>query len=123
MLPNNKVEEQTAEEIKSNVTSAIIEYFGLKPDELNELVINRIDVHCDYQFDDKEEIDIIINILEKAPQNYYTYKKHILKNDKDGYILKYYSTKKNKSIIEPISFETGYIAIEKKGEENEKTKS
>ena len=123
MLPNLKVEDKNAEQIKAEVASTIVDYFELELDDLNELVVNRIDIHSDYKYDDKDEIDIIINILDKAPQNYYTYQKHLLKNDSDGYMLKYYSVKKNNEIIEPITFETGYKAFKKgDGDESENFK-
>ncbi len=123
MLSNFKVEDKTAEQIKAEVASTIVDYFELEPDELNELVVNRIDIHSDYKYDDKDEIDIIINILDKAPNTYYTYKKHLLKNDNNGYMLKYYSVKKNNEIIEPITISTGYKAFEKgDGKKDEKVK-
>ena len=116
MLPNSKVEDYTAEEIKNNVIKTIIEYFELEPTELNELVINRIDIHCDYNFDDKEEFIIIRNILKKAPDNLYTYKKYLLKDDGDGYILKYLAVRKNKYVQEIVGIEDDILVIDKEKE-------
>ena len=116
MLTNSKVEEQSATDIKQSVIQAIMDYLELKPEELNELVVNRIDVCCDFNYDDREEFVIIKNILDKAPNGVYTYRKHLLKDDKDGYILKYYSVRKNKEVVEPLTIEDGMITIPKKGE-------
>ena len=118
MLTNSKVEEQSATDIKQSVIQAIMDYLELKPEELNELVVNRIDICCDFNYDEKEEIEIITNILDKAPNGVYTYRKHLLKDDKDGYILKYYSVRKNKEVVEPLTIEDGMITIPKKESEH-----
>ena len=105
MLPNNKVEKYTAEEIQFNVSNTIVEYFKLEPSELNQLVVNRIDIHCDYKYEDKEEYSIIKNILKKAPENFYTYKKRIIDDEEKGYIFKYLAVRKNNNIQNFISIQ------------------
>lgn len=119
MLPNIKVEEQTATDIKADVIKSIMEYLELEPEELNDLVLNRIDICCDFNYDEKEEIEIITNILDKAPDSIYTYKKHLIKNDKDGYVLKYYSVRKDKEVVEPITIVDGMITIPKESKQDE----
>ena len=105
MLPNNKVEKYPAEEIQFNVSNTIVEYFKLEPSELNQLVVNRIDIHCDYKYEDKEEYSIIKNILKKAPENFYTYKKRIIDDEEKGYIFKYLAVRKNNNIQKFISIQ------------------
>lgn len=115
MLPNDKVENYTAKEIKLSAAKAIIEYFGIEPTELNELKLNRIDVHCDYKFKDNEEYAIIKNILKKAPDKFYTYRKKLVLDNEDGYILKYLAVRKNKSVDEIISVEDDVLEVEEEG--------
>lgn len=119
MLPNNKVEKYTADEIKSNVIKVILQYFKLEPTELNDLVLNRIDVHCDYKFDNQEQYLIIKNIIKKAPDTFYTYKKRLIKDDQDGYLLKYIAFRKNKNIDNLITLENKTLEIEREMEEYE----
>lgn len=119
MLPNNKVEKYTADEIKSDVRKVIIEYFNLEPAELNELVLNRIDVHCDYKFDNEVQYLIIKNIIKKAPDRFYNYKKRLIKDDKDGYLLKYIALRKNKNIEDILTLEEKNLEVESEVEEYE----
>lgn len=120
MLPNYKVENYTKYEIKDKVNSVIMEYFGLELQELNELVLNRLDVHCDYDYGEGEDYDIILNILDKAPEKIYGYKKIIQKNDKNGYILKYLAVSKKKYAEELITIENNLIRVEKGNKDYEK---
>ena len=116
MLPNIKVEKQSETAIKADVIQSIMEYLQLESYELNELVANRIDVFCDFNYDDREEFVIIKNILDKAADTIYTYRKHLEKDDKDGYILKYYSVRKDKEVVEPVTIEDKMTTIQKKEE-------
>ena len=55
----------------------------------------RIDVKNDYQYQDNEEWEIIKNIIDKAPDTIYSYKKDVRRNDDTGYVVKYVSSKGN----------------------------
>lgn len=86
-VPHYLVEQYTQYQIINNVQNIIMEYFNLKQQEINKIQLNRIDIHNDFQFQSNEELNIIKNILNKAPDNFYKYKKQLLKDDDEGYIL------------------------------------
>ena len=98
-VPHFLVEQYTQYQIISQVQNIIMKYFNLKQQEINKIQLNRIDIHNDFKFQDNEELEIIKNILKKAPDNFYTYKKQLLKDDKDGYILVYKSIRKNNTLL------------------------
>ena len=105
-VPHYLVEQYTQYQIINNVQNIIMEYFNLKQQEINKIQLNRIDIHNDFQFQSNEELNIIKNILNKAPDNFYKYKKQLLKDDDEGYILVYKSIRKNNTIL---SVERGII--------------
>ena len=105
-VPHYLIEQYTQYQIISKVQNIIIEYFNLKQQEINKIQLNRIDIHNDFKFQSDEELNIIKDILKKAPDNFYTYKKQLLKDDKDGYILVYKSIRKNNTLL---SIEKGII--------------
>lgn len=119
MLPNFKLEELTADAIKYNVNKAIMTYFNLQQKELNELVLNRLDIHCDYDFGEDEDYDIIRNILEKAPDKFYTYQKKLILDSKDGYIMKYLAVRKNEYIEDLMTIENNLLRLDKEKQKNE----
>ena len=98
MLPHDKVEVFAEPIIITECEMTILEFFDLIPDDLNELVLNRLDVKCDFHYNDLEEFEIIKNILAKAPDKLYSYQKRLLKNDDEGYILTYSAIRKNDRI-------------------------
>lgn len=100
MLPHDKVETFDAETIIFECKMEIMDFFGLKEEDLNELVLNRLDIKCDFHYKDLEEFEIIKNIIAKAPDKIYSYKKRLLKNDDEGYILTYSATRKNNNLDE-----------------------
>lgn len=96
MLSHNNVEKYTADEIIENTKKVIIEYFNLEPECLNEITLNRLDIHCDYRYEDEEELAIIKNILEyKASNKIYTYKKRPKKDNSKCYIYTYSAIRKD----------------------------
>ncbi len=105
-VPHFLVEQYTQYQIINNVQNIIMEYFNFKQQEINKIQLNRIDIHNDFKFQDNEELEIIKNILNKASDNFYTYKKQLLKNDSEGYILVYKSIRKNSTLL---SVERGII--------------
>lgn len=98
MLPHDKIELFEEYEIIAECETAIMKFFGLKYDDLNQLKLNRLDVKCDYRYKDLEEFGIIKNIIAKAPNKLYSYQKRLLKNDDEGYILTYSAISKNNRI-------------------------
>jgi len=95
-ISHSHIETYTADEIIENTRNIIMEYFELEPENLNELTLNRLDVHCDYRYEDDEELAIIKNILEhKAPDEIYSYKKRQKKNNSNAYIYTYSAIRKN----------------------------
>lgn len=94
-LEHDKVETFTEKEIIEECYIELTNFFDLTPDDLNELKLNRLDVKCDYRYEDLEEYAIIKNIIEKAPDKIYTYEKKLLKDDDYGYIVTYSATRKN----------------------------
>ena len=105
-VPHFLVEQYTQYQIISEVKNIIMEYFNFKQQEINKIQLNRIDIHNDFKFQSDEELNIIKDILKKAPDNFYTYKKQLLKNDSEGYILVYKSIRKNSTLL---SVERGII--------------
>ena len=104
MLPHDKIENYTAEQILEKTRNVIMKYFELQPDDLNELTLNRIDIYCDYRYKDKEELEIIKNVLDKAPDWLRNYKKDIEDTTK-CYLLKYLSQNKAKPDIDDTDIE------------------
>lgn len=100
MLPHDKVEVFAEPIIITECEMTILEFFDLIPDDLNELVLNRLDVKCDFHYNDLEEFEIIKNIIAKASDKIYSYQKRLLKNDDEGYILTYSAIRKNNRINE-----------------------
>lgn len=118
-VPHFLVEQYAEYQIINKVRNVIMEYFDLQQEEINNIQLNRIDIHNDFKYQNDEELDIIKNILYKATDSFYTYQKQILKDDEDGYILVYKAIRKNKRIDTLLSVEKGKI-IDKWGElENE----
>lgn len=108
-VPHCLVEQYTQYQIINNVQNIIMKYFNLKQQEINKIQLNRIDIHNDFKFQSDEELNIIKNILNKAPDNFYTYKKQLLKDDDEGYILVYKAIRKNNSTDTLLSVERGII--------------
>lgn len=96
MLPHFMVEEYDEAEILGELEGAIITCFGLEDNELNEFKLNRLDIKCDFKYKNQEEFNIIKNILEKAPDQFYTYKKQIREDDEKGYLFTYVAVRKQK---------------------------
>lgn len=105
-IPHFLVEQYTQYQIICEAKNIIMEYFNLKQQEINKVQLNRIDIHNDFKFKSDEELNIIKNILNKAADTFYTYKKQLLKDDNEGYILVYKSIKKNNTLL---SVEKGII--------------
>lgn len=121
MIPHHKLESHTAKEIINNVTTVILDLFELDLEDLNEIVLNRIDIKCDFRYADDEEYTIIKSILSKVVDNYYCYQKEILQNDEKGYILTFSrptNGEVRKGIITASTKKITNKAVEK---ENEKT--
>lgn len=96
MVSHSHIETYTADEIIENTKKIIMEYFELESKYLNEITLNRLDIHCDYRYEDDEELKIIKNILEqKAPNEIYSYKKRPKKNNSNAYIYTYSAIRKN----------------------------
>ena len=94
-IQHDKVETYTEQQIIEQCYIELTNFFDLTPDDLNELNLNRLDVKCDFKYQDLEEYAIIKNIISKAPDKIYTYKKRVLKDDDYGYIVTYSATRKN----------------------------
>ena len=94
-VPHELVAPRTEDEIIAYVEKVIIDYFSFQKEELNPLTLFRIDVKNDYQYQDNEEWEIIKNIIDKAPDTIYSYKKDVRRNDDTGYVVKYVSSKGN----------------------------
>ncbi len=87
MVPHYKLENYKATEILKDVTAVIQELFEIATEDLNEILLNRLDIKVDYRYKDDEEYQIIKNILSKVSDKYYSYQKQVKKDDETGYIL------------------------------------
>ena len=96
MLPHFMVEEYDEAEILGELEFAISTCFNLEDNEMNELRLNRLDIKCDFKYKNQEEFNIIKNILEKAPDQFYTYKKQIREDTEKGYLFTYVAVRKQK---------------------------
>lgn len=96
ILSHDKVEAYTADEILQHVNQVIMEYFELEEHELNAMVLTRIDIKCDYRFADNEEYKIIKNIISKASQKTYHYKKEPVTDTDKEYSVKWLARKTKK---------------------------
>ena len=105
MLPHFMIEEYDEAEILGELEFAISTCFELEEDEMNELKLNRLDIKCDFKYKNQEEFNIIKNILEKAPDQFYTYKKYIKDIKDDVYLFTYLAVRKHKYVDSLIRVE------------------
>ena len=98
MLPNEKVEEFTTNEILSNVKNAIMCYFELTEEEMEPIRLSRIDIKCDYLCQNDDMI-IIKNILSKTKSHFRSYDKAVKMDSNKGYVLTY-SSRINRNNLE-----------------------
>ena len=95
-VPHEKVERYTASEILNNVTEVIAYYFGIDKELINNnYTLTRIDIKNDVKCENIEKINIIKNIIKKAPDRIGKYKKETLQDDVSGYTVKYINRKSN----------------------------
>ena len=100
-IPHFKLEKFNAKQIEEHIKTLIKNVFEFEEEELNELVLNRIDVKCDYYYENVEKLLIIKNIIEKAPDQFFNYKKEMNNeiNEKGGYYVTYTSKNIGKNSV------------------------
>ena len=89
MLEHKAIKNYTSEQILENTKNVVMQYFKLEQDEINKIVLTRIDIKTDYRYKNEEELKIIKNIIEKAKSKLLTYIKITIQNDENGYTVKY----------------------------------
>lgn len=93
-LSHYNVEKYTAEEIIGNVTNKVTSYFDINETDILPFTLRRIDYYCDYRYKDETELLAIKQVISKATETVYSYKREI--TDKpESYVVKYLSLKKN----------------------------
>ena len=108
-LAHDEIRPYYSYQIGHNVIQILLQYFELEQDDLNEIKLNRLDIHCDFKYQNEIELKVIKNILSKATDSVYTYRKKILKDDDDGFILVYKATKKGNTDITTITVKNTVI--------------
>lgn len=109
MVPHYKLEDSTATEIVEDVTATIQELFEIATEDLNEILLNRLDIKVDYRYKNDEEYQIIKNILSKVSDKYYSYQKQVKQNDEKGYVITFTRPTDNEYSKGPVTSSTKTI--------------
>lgn len=123
IIPHYKLEYHTSKEIVKNVTAVTQELFEIDTEDLNEIVLNRLDLKVDFRYADETEYAIIKNIISKVADKYYCYQKNIKQDNEEGYLVTFTRPTDSEYSKGPVTSSTKIITNKEVARENEITEN